>query len=125
MSDKTKLLYMSAMIQIGFVLLAVIALAFAQSIDATLSLDTVLSTLGGCFVIELLVISIIWCYLHFRKGTLDDVSDGVRQAKNEVVKRARGIADTVIENGNASQAASSEHDSRGNSGIETEEQASE
>lgn len=118
MSDKTKLLYMSAMIQIGFVLLAVIALAFAQSIGATLSLDTVLSTLGGCFVIELLVVSIIWCYLHFRKGTLDDVSDGVRQAKNEVVKKARKIADVVVENGDESQTASQGKDDRNDDSVE-------
>ena len=96
--EKEKLYKIALVIQVVFLVLAVLALAFAQAINATLSMMTVLAAFGGAVAVEIVVVAAIWAYLHFYGGTLGQVSTGVRYAGTEIAKKAKIAVDAVSEN---------------------------
>lgn len=53
-------------IQVAFVALLVLVLAFAQAVGAQLSLSDALGVFGGAVIVELVVFGVLWLFDHLK-----------------------------------------------------------
>lgn len=127
-SEVNKLFRISGFLQLVFIVIAILAMAFAQAIGAQLGLGEVLKVLGACIAVEIIVVWAIGVYIHLTQGTLDDVSHNVLDMSAKAATTVKNIAETAAAEGKnaiaaAKEAADDNADVDGNDKAEAEAEA--
>lgn len=96
---KENMLHAFVFVQIAFAVLAVLALAFAQAIGASINIVSVLAVFGGCVIVEMLVFAGIFAYMQVAGrdyiGALNDAAHAMKSTRKHVVDTTGNAVNTI------------------------------